>query len=119
VKADGTADNAAIFATGINGPDGIAVDKDENIWICANRSDEIVVLDPTSKVVAKLGDFRGISPAGVVEGFLVPTSLAFNVNETELYVANLAIADPPVIDAAWTEQVMVYTVSKLTVPPIP
>jgi hypothetical protein len=28
-----------------------------NLWICANREDEIVVIDNTGKVIAKLSDF--------------------------------------------------------------
>src|SRR4029077_2146067 len=49
VKPDGTAGAALIFITGINAPDGIMVDGDDNIWICANQEDEIVVVDKTGK----------------------------------------------------------------------
>jgi hypothetical protein len=48
------------------------VDRDDNIWICANQEDEIVVVDKTGKVIAKLGDFGGIDPQGIARGLLTP-----------------------------------------------
>jgi sugar lactone lactonase YvrE len=109
---------ASIFITGINAPDGIAIDSNENIWICANQEDEIVVIDKTGKVIAKLGDFRGIDPKGIARGFLFPASLAFSKDGETLYVSNLTLFLPfagaeAAIDSAWTRQVKGYTVSKL------
>ena len=72
VHADGTACSPSIFITGINAPDGIVFDRDDNLWVCANQEDEIVIIDPTGKVIAKLGDFRGIDPKGIARGFLFP-----------------------------------------------
>ena len=60
VNPDGRAGTAKILVTGINAPDGIMIDRDDNIWICSNQEDEIVVIDKTGKVIAKLGDFGGI-----------------------------------------------------------
>ena len=60
VNPDGSAGTAKILVTGINAPDGIMIDRDDNIWICSNQEDEIVVIDKTGKVIAKLGDFGGI-----------------------------------------------------------
>src|SRR4029077_6655562 len=37
VKSDGAAGAASIFITGINAPDGIAIDPKGNIWVCANQ----------------------------------------------------------------------------------
>jgi DNA-binding beta-propeller fold protein YncE len=126
VKPDGTAGAASIFITGINAPDGIMVDGDDNIWICANQEDEIVVVDKTGKVIAKLGDFGGIDPKGIVRGFLFPASLAFSQDRKTLYVSNLTLFLPyagaqPAIDSAWTLQVQGYTVSQLPakIPPFP
>ena len=66
-NTDGSAGTASIFITGINAPDGIRVDRDDNIWICANQEDEIIVIDRTEeKVIAKLGDFGGIDEDGIV-----------------------------------------------------
>jgi sugar lactone lactonase YvrE len=129
VNSDGSAGAASIFITGINAPDGIMVDGDDNIWICANQEDEIVVVDKTGKAIAKLGDFRGIDPKGIVRGFLFPASLAFSKDGKTLYVSNLTLFLPfatgnpqsKAIDSAWTLQVQGYTVSQLParIPPFP
>jgi sugar lactone lactonase YvrE len=45
-----------VFTNSINGCDGIAIDRSDNIWAAANQSDEIVVVDSTTgKAIAKLG----------------------------------------------------------------
>jgi sugar lactone lactonase YvrE len=118
VNSNGTAGTASIFITGINAPDGIRIDRDDNIWICANQEDEIVVIDKTGKVIAKLGEFGGIDEDGIVRGFLFPASLAFSKDGSTLYVSNLTLYLPyagaePAIDSAWTLQVKGYTVSQL------
>ncbi|MGA8757655.1 MAG: SMP-30/gluconolactonase/LRE family protein [Stellaceae bacterium] len=123
---DGSAGTASIFITGINAPDGIRIDRDDNIWICANQEDEIIVIDKTGKVIAKLGDFGGIDEDGIVRGFLFPASLAFSKDRSTLYVSNLTLYLPYAgaelaIDSAWTLQVKGYTVSQLPakIPPLP
>jgi sugar lactone lactonase YvrE len=115
----------SIFITGINAPDGIMVDPNDNIWICANQEDEIVVINNTGKVIAKLGDFEGIDPKGIVRGLLFPASLVFSPDGQWLYVTNLTLNLPfagaePAIDSAWTLEVQGYTVSRLRakIPPI-
>ena len=121
MNSDGSAGAASILISGINAPDGIAIDPNGNIWICANQEDEIVVIDKTGKVIAKLGDFRGIDQNGIARGFLFPASLAFSKDHSTLYVSNLTLylpyADPNpgnlAIDSAWTLLVKGYTVSKL------
>jgi len=128
VNSDGSAGAASIFITGINAPDGVAVDPKGNIWVCANQEDEIVVVNPTGKVIAKLGDFAGIDQNGIAQGLLFPASLAFSKDGKTLYVSNLALFLPfaagptsKAIDSDWTLQVKGYTVSSLpaTIPPIP
>jgi len=125
VNADGSAGAASILITGINAPDGIAVDKNDNLWVCANQEDEIVVIDPTGKVIAKLGDFYGIDGHGVPHGLLFPASPAFSLDGSTLYVSNLSLYLPyagaePAVDSAWTLQVQHYTVSKMAavIPPL-
>jgi len=118
VNPNGTAGTAAIFITGINAPDGIAIDKHDNLWVCANQEDDIIVIDKTGKVIAKLGDFNGISERGVVRGLLVPASLAFSLDRKTLYVSNLTLFLPfagaqAAVDSPWTLQVKRYTVAKL------
>jgi sugar lactone lactonase YvrE len=118
VNGDGSAGTASVFITGINAPDGIAIDQHDYIWICANQEDDIVVIDKTGKVIAKLGDFNGFNKDGVASGFLFPASLAFSLDGKTLYVSNLTLFLPfagalPAVDSAWTLQAKHYTVSKI------
>jgi len=125
VNPDGSAGAASVFITGINAPDGIAIDHDDNIWICANQEDDIVVIDKTGKVIAKLGDFNGFNKDGVASGLLFPASLAFSLDGKKLYVSNLTLFLPfagalPAVDSAWTLQAKHYTVSQIpaVIPPL-
>src|SRR5438128_10966885 len=109
----------AVLVNSINGADGIAIDADDNIWVAANQEDEIVVIDPTGKVLAKLGDFDGIDKDGVPQGLLFPASPAFSLDGRNLYVTNLALdlrraGSEQAIDSQWTDEVKRYTVSKLS-----
>ena len=111
------------FAYSINGADGLIIDQSDNIWVCANQSDEIVVINPKGKVIAKLGDFNGIDNQGAARGLLFPASLAFSGNF--VLVTNLALDlatqfGIPAIDSQWAAQVKRYTVSKISrhIPPI-
>jgi sugar lactone lactonase YvrE len=70
------------------------IDANDNIWICANQEDEIVVVDKTGEVIAKLGDFEGIDPKGIVHGLLFPASLASSQDGKWLYVTNLNLFLP-------------------------
>lgn len=116
-----TAGQPAILVNSINGADGIAIDGDDNIWVAANQGDEIVVIDPTGKVIAKLGDFEGVDERGIPQGLLFPASPAFSPDGRTLYVTNLALdlrlatGSPAsqTIDSQWTDQVRRYTVSAL------
>ena len=125
VNPDGSAGTASIFITGINAPDGIAIDKHDNLWICANQEDDIIVLDKTGKVIAKLGDFNGIDEKGVVRGLLFPASPAFSKDGKTLYVSNLTLFLPfagaqAAVDSPWTLEVKRYSVAKLraVIPPL-
>ena len=116
----GTAGTAAVFVNSINGADGLILDDHDNLWICANQSDEIVVLDPTGKVIAKLGDFNGVDKAGVPHGLLFPASPDFSRDKQFVFVSNLALdlrlAVGPTavaIDSPWTDLVQRYTVSRI------
>jgi sugar lactone lactonase YvrE len=116
--AGGNPGTPAVFVNSINGADGLAIDEDDNIWVAANQADEIVVLDPTGKIIAKRGDFEGIDHKGVPEGLLFPASIAFGRDGRDLYVTNLAL-DIRLFglaqsgDSQWTAQVERYTVSRL------
>ena len=105
----------AELTNSVNGADGLAIDEHDNIWVCANQSDEIVVVDKTGKAIAKLGDFDGIGERGTPRGFLFPASLVFS-GEFVL-VTNLALDTTPfgfqTIDTQWTQEVKTYTVAKI------
>ncbi|HEY3911828.1 MAG TPA: SMP-30/gluconolactonase/LRE family protein [Stellaceae bacterium] len=119
---------ATVLTTGINAPDGIAIDRRDDLWVVANQEDEIDVVDPNAvdafrhtaaKIVAKRGDFDGISPNGSIEGLLFPASPAFSPDGKLLYVSNLALYLPyagvpePAIDSPWTPEVKHYTIAAI------
>jgi len=119
---------AVVFVNSIGGADGLIVDDQDNLWVAANQDDEIVVVDPTGRVIARLGDFEGLTPDGAVKGLLFPASLVFSGEF--LYVTNLAIdlrlfnaafgRELGAVDSEWAAQVTEYTVSKIHahIPPI-
>jgi sugar lactone lactonase YvrE len=110
------------FTNSINGADGLAIDENDNIWVCANQADEIVVIDQAGKAIAKLGDFDGISERGEPRGFLFPASLVFSGEF--LLVTNLSLDTRLFgfnsVDAQWAAQVKTHTVAKIKrrIPPI-
>jgi len=123
--AAGSPGTPAVFANSINGADGVVLDSHDNIWVAANQADEIVVLDPTGKAIAKLGDFDGLDKAKVPRGLLFPASPDFSQDGNYLYVSNLSLDlrlfNPTFtsVDSQWTAQVQRYTISrvKARIPP--
>ena len=109
---------AKIFVQSINGADGLLIDERDNVWVVENQSDDIVVLDPTGKVISKLGDFGGAIRHGSPVGLLFPASLRFSGRG--LLVTNLSLdlrlfsLDFVTLDSAWTAQVSRYTVSRIS-----
>ena len=122
VVAGGAAGTPTEFTNSINGADGLVIDEQDNLWVCANQSDEIVVVDKTGKAIAKLGDFGGIAN-GEPLGFLFPASPVFS--GSSLLVTNLALDTTrfgfQTIDTQWTQKVKTWTVAKIlrSIPAIP
>jgi len=122
IPAAGGVETATEFTNSINGADGLAIDEQDNIWVCANQSDEIVVVDKTGKAIAKLGDFDGVGERGEPRGFLFPASLVFS-GEFVL-VTNLSLDTTgfgfQTVDTQWTQQVKTHTVSRIKrrIPPV-
>ena len=128
------AGKAMVLTTGINAPDGIAIDSRDNLWVDANQQDEIDVINPNvvtsqgtlAKVIAKRGDFQGISEDGTVQGLLFPASPAFSPDGKYIYTSNLALFLPfagvpePAIDSPWTLKVRHYPIAKIraVIPPL-
>ncbi|MBV9373611.1 MAG: SMP-30/gluconolactonase/LRE family protein [Alphaproteobacteria bacterium] len=123
VNPDGSAGAASVLTTGINAPDGIAIDGADNLWVVANQGDEIVVVDPAGTVIAKYGDFNGIDRDGSIDGLLFPASPAFSPDGSTLYVTNLALYLPfagvpeIAVDSAWTLKVRHYNIAAIQVRP--
>jgi len=111
-----------VFTNSINGCDGIAIDKSDNIWAAANQADEIVVVNPSGKAIAKLGDFDGVQ-GGVTSGLLFPASPAFSKDGQSLFVTNLELDlrtilpfGPLVgqtVDSQWAAKVKQHSIAKL------
>ena len=112
---NGSALTAAVFVNSVNGADGLFVDDEGNIWVCANQADEIVVIDPTGRVIAKLGDFEGVRRQAPV-GLLFPASLVRHGNW--VYVTNLSLdlrlfGLPQAVDSQWAADVKRHTISRI------
>ncbi len=118
-----TAGTPAVFVNSINGADGLIIDEDDNIWVAANQADEIVVVNPSGRAIAKLGDFDGIDQNGRPIGLLFPAS---PVRSGEfIFVTNLAIDlrlfdDPTTptltngtVDSQWAAEVKIDTIAMI------
>jgi DNA-binding beta-propeller fold protein YncE len=117
-SAHGVAGAPAVFTNSINGADGLIIDGDDNLWVAANQADEIVVVDPSGKAIAKLGDFDGIAPDGSPRGLLFPASPVFYGEF--VYVTNLALDlrdfNPQFqsVDSEWAAQVTRWNVARIS-----
>ncbi len=115
---NGTPEKPVVFVNSINGADGIAIDAHDNLWVAANQNDEIDVVSPTGKLLARLGDFEGLTRSGTPRGLLFPASPAFSGNGEFIYVTNLALdlrifGLAEAVDSQWCAQVKHYTVSRI------
>jgi sugar lactone lactonase YvrE len=115
VAEGGKAGTPEVFTNSINGADGLLIDGDDNVWVCANQADEIVVTDASGKAIAKLGDFGGVSGGSPV-GFLFPASLAQHGDW--IYVTNLSldlrgVVGQQSVDSQWAAQVTRHTISRI------
>ena len=114
--AGGQPGTPEVFVHSINGADGVVIDDADNIWVAANQADEIVVLDPTGRAIAKLGDFDGVDAHGSPIGVLFPASLV--LSNGFLYVANLSLdlrlfQLPQTVDSQWAAEVTRHTIARI------
>ena len=90
--------------------------------LAANQADEIVVVDPSGRAIAKLGDFEGIDEHGTPAGLLFPASLVFS--NGFVYVTNLSLDlrlfGAPTVDSQWAAEVTRYNVARIRaqIPPL-
>jgi len=121
VTAGPTGPVAGTPAVFVNSVNGLIIDEHDNLWVAANQSDEIVVINPQGRAIAKLGDFDGIDRAGRPKGLLFPASLVRHGDF--LYVTTLAIDlrafDAPgaqtngTIISQWAAEVTIHTISRI------
>ena len=122
VMGNGEAGIPEVLVNSINGADGLLIDGDDNIWVAANQADEVVVLDTTGRVIAKLGDFGGINPDGSPAGLLFPASLV--ISNGFVYVTNLSLDlrlfGAPTVDSQWAASVTRHTIARIRahIPPV-
>jgi sugar lactone lactonase YvrE len=122
VQSGSTAGTPEIFVNSINGADGLIIDASDNIWVAANQADEIVVVDPSGRAIAKLGDFDGIDEQGTPAGLLFPASLVFS--NGFVYVTNLSLDlrlfGSPTVDSQWAAEVTRFNVARIRaqIPPL-
>jgi sugar lactone lactonase YvrE len=120
----GVAGQPSVFVNSINGADGLFIDKEtDNLWVIANQSDEMVVVDKTGRSIAKLGDFDGLDEQGAPIGLLFPAS---NTRFGDfVYISNFAldirtVGLPQAIDSQWTAQASKHTIARVRarIPPV-
>ena len=106
----------AVMTEALEGADGIQHGPDGTLIVSRSLSDEFAVIDPaTGRILAELGEFRGIRPDGSVRGFLFPGS--FVILNNVLYANNLAL--PLSGSAAEPElDVRSYTLSRMPLPAV-
>ncbi len=105
----------SVFAESLNGADGLVFDNESGLlWVCTNQADEVVALNANGRIVAKLGEFRGINRDGTPNGLLFPASPV--IVGDEIFVTNLAIALTPAVGDEPEEDVTRWTVSRMRLP---
>src|SRR5262245_1670444 len=120
-KIDPKTGAVSTFSESINGADGLVFDRSSGLlWVCANQADEVLALNAKGKVVARLGEFRGINRDGTPDGLLFPASPV--IVGHEIFVTNLAVAltgNPATgegIGDEPEEDVKLWTISKMRLP---
>jgi DNA-binding beta-propeller fold protein YncE len=109
-----TPDSVSVFAESINGADGLAIDRSGRVWVAANQADEVLALNENGKIVARLGEFRGIRGNGTPNGLLFPASLV--IVDDEIFVTNLALPLNGIAGDEPEEDVTRYTISRIRLP---
>ncbi len=105
----------SVFAESLNGADGLVFDARSGLlWVCANQADEVVALNANGRIVAKLGEFRGINRDGTPDGLLFPASPV--IVGDEIIVTNLAVALTDAAGDEPEEDVKLWTISTMRLP---
>ena len=106
LKLDLATKAVSVFTESVHGADGLVMDAEGRLWVCANQGDQVVALDERGRVVAKLGDFFGVNRKGSPDGLLFPASAV--IVDGWMYVTNTALpltgsaAEPETEVTRWT-----------------
>jgi len=114
LKMDLATKVVSVFAVSINGADGIAFDEAGRLWVAANQADEIVALNGSGRIIARLGEFQGIRKDGTPDGLLFPASIV--IVGDWMYVTNLALPLSGLPGAEPEADVTRWTVSRIKMP---
>jgi DNA-binding beta-propeller fold protein YncE len=103
----------SVFTESIHGADGITFDDSGRLWVAANQGDQIVALNESGRVVAKLGEFQGINRDGTPKGLLFPASPV--IVGDWMFVTNTAL---PLVGngTEWESDVTRWTIARIKVP---
>jgi DNA-binding beta-propeller fold protein YncE len=113
LRLDVKTEKLSIWAESINGADGIAFYRGRLV-VAANQADEVVILNDSGRVIAKLGDFLGIRSDGSPRGLLFPASLV--IVDDKIFVTNLALPLTTTEGDEPEEDVTKYTISRIDIP---
>lgn len=103
----------SVFAESVHGADGLTFDDSGRLWVAANQGDQMVALNETGRVVAKLGDFQGLNADGTPNGLLFPASPV--IVGDWMYVTNAAL---PLVGngTEWESDVKRWSIARLKLP---
>lgn len=113
LKLDLASGAVSTFVESLNGADGLVMDGDGRLWVCANQADEIVALNEDGRVVARLGEFQGINQNGTPDGLLFPASQV--IVDGWIYVTNTALPLTGTPDEPETD-VTRWTIARIKLP---
>jgi DNA-binding beta-propeller fold protein YncE len=114
LKLDLASNALTVLAESINGADGLARGRRGILWVAANQGDEIVGLNRNGRVVARLGEFKGIRGDGSPDGLLFPASMV--IVGDDMFVTNLALPLTPATGDEPEEDVRRWTISRIRLP---
>jgi len=114
LKLDLATNALTVFAESINGADGLARGKRGILWVAANQGDEIIGLNQNGRVVARLGEFKGIRHDGSPDGLLFPASMV--IVGDDMFVTNLALPLTGAQGDEPEEDVTRWTISRIRLP---
>ncbi len=103
-----------VLTESINGADGLAFDRHGRLWVAENQGDQIIGLNAEGRVIARLGEFKGIDRWGAPEGLLFPASLV--IVGHEMFVTNLGLPLTPATGDEPEEDVKRWTISRIRLP---